>query len=247
MRTSIHSGGTGITRHSPRDGVTDYTWSPRGPGFLAPVIPQAIAHRCPVRLRATAYETWHQRRGVRTTRLLRPQQRRSSRTPQPAHELLRPAIAPHAHDAVASTASHHQRSWRSRAAPLIGWDDEIKSQISENRKQCIFAGGTGQEFCKTARRANHLNRRHAKSAAAQALFISSCCGQRCTERPVRLSPSHSRQSRHTRRRRPHRPRTQARNRRDMWNRSMPRLAPAACKRRLRTCQSALYGLHLLQL
>jgi hypothetical protein len=37
MHTSIHSGGTGNIRHSPRNGFTAYTCSPRGPGSFAPV------------------------------------------------------------------------------------------------------------------------------------------------------------------------------------------------------------------
>src|SRR5579872_5041630 len=38
MHTSIHSEFTGNTRHSPRNGLRLITRSPRGPGFLAPVI-----------------------------------------------------------------------------------------------------------------------------------------------------------------------------------------------------------------
>jgi len=47
--------------------------------------------------------SWHQRRDVRTTRLRRPRQRRSS------------------HGTTASIASRTQRSWRSRNAPLFGY------------------------------------------------------------------------------------------------------------------------------
>src|SRR5487761_1921655 len=43
MRTSIHSEFTGITRHSPRNGLRLIARSPRGPGFLAPVIPKKLA------------------------------------------------------------------------------------------------------------------------------------------------------------------------------------------------------------
>jgi hypothetical protein len=49
--TSIHSGGTGKSPGIPHALVlTGYGALPRGPGFFAPVIPQAIAHRCPVGL-----------------------------------------------------------------------------------------------------------------------------------------------------------------------------------------------------
>jgi hypothetical protein len=45
MHTSIHSGGTGNIRHSPRNGFTAYTCSPRGPGSFAPVASVGIASR----------------------------------------------------------------------------------------------------------------------------------------------------------------------------------------------------------
>jgi hypothetical protein len=38
MHASIHSGGTGNIRHSPRNGFNSLLRAPRGPGFLAPVI-----------------------------------------------------------------------------------------------------------------------------------------------------------------------------------------------------------------
>ena len=54
-------------RPSLRNGVTAYTRSPRGPGFLAPIAREIIIPRA-----------WPQRREARTTRFRRPHQRRSS-------------------------------------------------------------------------------------------------------------------------------------------------------------------------
>ncbi|CCD89502.1 hypothetical protein BRAO285_620172 [Bradyrhizobium sp. ORS 285] len=37
-QAAVTTGSAGSTQHSPRDGFTAYTRSPRGPGFFAPVI-----------------------------------------------------------------------------------------------------------------------------------------------------------------------------------------------------------------
>src|SRR6516165_7428565 len=37
-QAAVTTGSARSTRHSLRGGFTAYTWSPRGPGFLAPVI-----------------------------------------------------------------------------------------------------------------------------------------------------------------------------------------------------------------
>ena len=37
-QAAVTTGSARSTRHSLRSGFTAYTWSPRGPGFLAPVI-----------------------------------------------------------------------------------------------------------------------------------------------------------------------------------------------------------------
>jgi len=74
--------------------------------------------------------TWHQRRGVRTTRLRRPRpstpKASPGLSPSPPKlqrrriSIIRPARV-RAPDAAASTASRRLRPWRSRNAPLCGW------------------------------------------------------------------------------------------------------------------------------
>src|SRR6266702_1596325 len=117
MHTSIHSGGTGNIRHSPRNGFTTYFALSPGTGLSCP------------RHRRDAYAsspTWHQRRDARTTRLRRSPRTRSSHAPlRPSHP------ASHVHD--------------DRETPLL-WrrDRRSKSQISEKQKRHLFARGTGQ-------------------------------------------------------------------------------------------------------
>jgi len=44
-QAAVTTGLAGIARPSPRDGFTTYTWSPRGPGSLAPVAGEIIPRR----------------------------------------------------------------------------------------------------------------------------------------------------------------------------------------------------------
>jgi len=78
-----------IIRHSLRDGFTAYTWSPRGPGFLAPVIARSVS-------RNLASASGGQDHTTSPSALAR-------------SSLSKPS---------ASTASRAPRSWRSRYAPL---------------------------------------------------------------------------------------------------------------------------------
>jgi hypothetical protein len=117
MRTSVHSGGTGNIRHSPRNGFTAYFALSSGTGLSCP------RHR---RDAFASSPTWHQRRDARTTRLRRPPRTRSSHAP-----LRPPHPASHVHD--------------DRETPLL-WrrDTRSKSHISEKQKLNIFARRSGR-------------------------------------------------------------------------------------------------------
>jgi hypothetical protein len=101
MRTSIHSGGTGYIRHSPRNGFNACS-------ALSPVT-NSFCHRHLVdrRLIRARLGRWPPRdltpaTGARTTRLRRPQQCHSSCVPTIAHEAFKPALRHHLH------ARHHR-------------------------------------------------------------------------------------------------------------------------------------------
>jgi len=107
VRTSIHSGSTGIIRPSLRSGL----------GYGALPATNSSCHRrlADGRLIRARLGRWPRRdltpaTGARTTRFNRPRQCRSSCTPLLiTHELPRPATSC-AHDTIASTASRAQRS-----------------------------------------------------------------------------------------------------------------------------------------
>jgi hypothetical protein len=142
MHTSIHSGGTGIIRHSPRNGFNSlYVISPVTSSFLPPSSRRLKGFTCPVgptkppRDLASATD-------ARTTRLRRPQQCRSSCALVTAHELLRPATRLKAH-ATSSRPPHpalHVRDDRDTPL-LVEAGCAREPPISEKQKRNIFARG----------------------------------------------------------------------------------------------------------
>jgi hypothetical protein len=119
MRTSIHSGGTGIIRHSPRNGFNGFLRALPGDEFLLPPSSRGLnGFTCPVgstkppRDLASATD-------ARTTRLRRTLQRRSSshvcRSLTGSSPALRSRFA---RNAAASTASRSNVR-DDREAPLL--------------------------------------------------------------------------------------------------------------------------------
>ena len=131
MRTSIHSGGTGNIRHSPRNGFTAY--SALFPGTTALLTPSSA-------------------RRVGVLANLTPASGRQNHTASPsatesARLTLRRVhrIPPHVRD--------------DRETPLLARrDGESKPHISEKRKTKYFCERAGQEFADPARRANQSAR-----------------------------------------------------------------------------------------
>jgi hypothetical protein len=143
MRTSVHSGGTGNIRHSPRNGLNGFLRALPGDEFLfATVTPQIEWHleipvgpRVPPQGLASATD-------ARTTRLRRTQQCRSSCAPIIAHEALSPPCdISCARDIVASTASHP--NVRDDREPPLLWSGMAKvvNLIWVFRKAIYFSRG----------------------------------------------------------------------------------------------------------
>ena len=85
--------------------------------------------------------------GARTTQLLRPQHRRSSRTPRSLTSLARPAITSRTRQRRVHRIPPRVRD--DRDTPLgVGRDDRIKTQIYEKRKQNISRNRAGQKIAR---------------------------------------------------------------------------------------------------
>ncbi len=141
MRASIHSGGTGIIRHSPRNGFNGcMAYSPRRRIRLATVAGELKGSPHPVGCFEPS-PSLTPATGARTTRFDRPRHCRSSCAPLLiAHELPRPAISC-AHDIVASTASRlHVRD--DRDTPLVDEAGcEKEDTLLIKRKENYFLRG----------------------------------------------------------------------------------------------------------
>ena len=142
LHTSIHSGGTGNIRHSPRSSLRLIPRSPRGPiAFLTP----------------------SSGRRFRVSSNLTPAKGRQNHTASPSASRPRSSVA-----LLASTAPRPTFRDDLAVTPLCpGRDAQRKTHVSEKRKQNIFHGRAGQEFAGRARRANHLMCNEREQAAAQ--------------------------------------------------------------------------------
>jgi hypothetical protein len=171
MHTSIHSGGTGNIRHSPRNGFNGFLRALPGDDFLFATVTSRIAWRprpvgpiSPPQGLASATD-------ARTTRLRRTHQCRSSRTPRSLTNLfaLRYGLActtssrpPHPTPTFVTIASRPSSQGGMAAVVNLIW---------VFRKAIYFRVRTGHEFANPARRANQSANKKRRVAAAQRFLV----------------------------------------------------------------------------
>jgi hypothetical protein len=130
---------TGNIRHSPRNGFTAYSALSPGTGLSCPRHSAGDRASLPGWAPRVYHETRHQRRGVRTTRLHRPQQRRSSRTPADRSRKIAlrfPLRTRHRH---VHRIPPYVRD--DRDTPLVARRDARLLPHNSEKKNLVFAGG----------------------------------------------------------------------------------------------------------